>query len=107
MNGGSGGYIYINTTNKRNDNYISNDARIEARGGFGKNKGLGGSGGVIVGGKNFRHIFNSIADGGLGGSYYDNSIFANCANAAAGTQYFWSLDLMIIDNKNHLSDKYT
>ena len=48
LNGGSGGYIYINTRTKNARNWISGLASINAIGGFGKNKGYGGSGGVVV-----------------------------------------------------------
>lgn len=43
--GGSGGYIYVNTTNKRGSNQIAASVTIEAQGGYGSN---GGSGGIIV-----------------------------------------------------------
>ena len=46
--GGSGGYIYINTKQKYGKNSFDTEARIEAIGGYGKNKGAGGAGGVIV-----------------------------------------------------------
>ena len=54
-NGGSGGYIYINTQNDyHKNNVIEAGAIISAHGGYGKNKGFGGSGGVVVFGKQFR-----------------------------------------------------
>ena len=48
LNGGSGGYIYVKTKNAKRENTISPSAQIEAKGGNGKNQGLGGSGGVII-----------------------------------------------------------
>lgn len=108
LNGGTGGYIWINTINKYGENYVSNGAFISARGGTGKNQGFGGSGGVIVFGKNFRlGLFNVESSGGIGGVSWNTSIPVGCANAAAGTNYFWALDLMLIDNKNIITDKYT
>lgn len=43
--GGSGGYIYVNTTNRKNTNQVEVSVKIEAIGGYGLN---GGSGGVVV-----------------------------------------------------------
>lgn len=109
LNGGSGGYIYVNTTNKYAENYLSGGAKIVAEGGYGKNAGMGGSGGVIVFGKNFRTgLFNVQINGGLGGTPARSTQSPNpCSNGAAGTAYFWGLDLLLIDNENHISDKYT
>ena len=47
LNGGSGGHIYINTAEKTDKNEVSWFAQIEANGGFGKNRGFGGAGGII------------------------------------------------------------
>jgi hypothetical protein len=46
--GGSGGYIYIQTTNNLNENKLGSNVTIEAMGGIGTNGNYGGSGGVIV-----------------------------------------------------------
>lgn len=43
--GGSGGYIYVNTTNKKGANQIAANVTVEAQGGYGSN---GGSGGIVV-----------------------------------------------------------
>ncbi len=48
MTGGSGGYIYVKSLNKLNQNSIGNTFRVEAQGGYGSNGNYGGSGGVIV-----------------------------------------------------------
>lgn len=60
LNGGSGGYVYINTQQRYGKNSFSTNntsvdpngvmehASIEVMGGYGKNKGVGGAGGVIV-----------------------------------------------------------
>ena len=47
---------------------------IQAVGGFGRNNGFGGSGGVIVFGPNVRMgVFNVRAEGGDGGSGYQDA----------------------------------
>ena len=43
LNGGTGGYIYIKTSEKYQKN--KDEGQIQAVGGFGKNQGLGGAGG--------------------------------------------------------------
>ena len=48
LNGGSGGYVYVNTQQMYGKNIFDQYARIEVIGGYGKNKGMGGAGGVIV-----------------------------------------------------------
>jgi len=45
LNGGSGGYIYVNTINNLKSNSLGPNFTIKAQGGFATN---GGSGGVIV-----------------------------------------------------------
>jgi len=86
LNGGSGGYIYINTQQKYGkNNFTSYDkdgkaqyASIEVTGGYGKNKGVGGAGGVIVfgdgvdlrvnAGEYGLGIFHTYTHGGRSGS---------------------------------------
>lgn len=53
LNGGSGGYIFVSTSNIWNKNTIESFANFSAIGGFGKNKGVGGAGGAIVLSGNF------------------------------------------------------
>lgn len=48
LEGGSGGYIYVSTTNLLKNNTISDVASISAQGGLGIGSYSGGSGGVIV-----------------------------------------------------------
>ena len=108
MHGGSGGYIYINTyeTNKKNE--IDPLSQIQAIGGFGKNQGHGGAGGVIVYDGSFDYgIGNSHVHGGKGGVSYENSLPAGCSNGASGTVYWKKDDTLFIDNKEHLSNKKT
>lgn len=53
--GGSGGYIYIKTTNiyGKHNNAESSNWIISASGGDGKENGFGGSGGIIIVDGNF------------------------------------------------------
>jgi hypothetical protein len=55
--GGSGGYVYIKTMNKLQENVIGEKFRVEAQGGHGTHGNYGGSGGVIIfdGGFSLRH----------------------------------------------------
>ena len=46
--GGSGGYIYVSTTNVNANNTIDSRAKISANGGYGFLGSYSGSGGVIV-----------------------------------------------------------
>jgi len=89
LNGGSGGYIYINTKNENSkNNIISPAAIISATGGHGKNKGFGGAGGVVVFGIQFRGSTISVkVHGGITGKYYLNNKPEGCGNGAAGTIY--------------------
>lgn len=48
LQGGSGGYIYVNTTNKFNTNSFDPNSTISAKGGYGMGGAYSGSGGVIV-----------------------------------------------------------
>ena len=65
--GGSGGYIYINTKEKFANNQAGWSSRIAAIGGFGKNKGAGGAGGVIVFGHDVKDNFASVNTRTMGG----------------------------------------
>ena len=46
--GGSGGFIFINTTQLINKNNIDTGVAIQANGGHGKSGGFGGSGGMVI-----------------------------------------------------------
>lgn len=48
LQGGSGGYIYVNTTNRYQANSYDSEAMISAKGGYGMGGAYSGSGGVIV-----------------------------------------------------------
>jgi len=106
LHGGTGGYIYINTSESLARNYVSSGVRIQAKGGYGKNRGYGGAGGIVVGGSTFTYIFSIDAEGGLAGPT-GGRWNRTCGNAAAGTTYFWALDLLLIENKGHMSNKWT
>lgn len=102
LNGGSGGYIYINTKTKRSRNWVSGLASINAIGGYGKNKGYGGAGGIIVmaGTMNTLRVYTQ---GGEGGSHHEGKI---CANGSPGTLHWEQDDYLYIDNGGIITDKH-
>ena len=51
--GGSGGYIYVSTTNNNSENSIDPDSTISAVGGYGIQGSFSGSGGVVIFDLNF------------------------------------------------------
>ena len=107
MNGGTGGYIYIETQNNYDvDNFISADSTIDAIGGYGMNEGYGGAGGVIVYGPKFKGgVFASRVHGGEAGSKVVNP--EGCGNGASGTYYLARQDMLIIDNNSITTNKVT
>ena len=108
--GGSGGYIYINTKEKYNSNDVSWGARIAAIGGFGKGLGTGGSGGVIVFGHDVKNNFASVNTrtfGGRGGNSPRPFNSTLCGNAAAGTTYWASTDVLHVSNYFVTTNKHT
>jgi hypothetical protein len=69
LTGGSGGYIYIKTTNNKKENEIDEEARISARGGYSIGEHSAGGGGVIVFDDNFHIPFKQVsAIGGVAGT---------------------------------------
>jgi hypothetical protein len=69
-------------------------------GGFGKNKGFGGAGGVIIFAGYFKEgMVNAHVYGGLSGTYYNTSSFGGCGNAAAGTIFWEKNDILFIGNR--------
>lgn len=81
--GGSGGYVYISTSNLQNENYIDPYFTIEAVGGYGIQGGLGGSGGIVVADGNLTlDSYNVRASGGRALNSSES-----CAHGAAGTFY--------------------
>ena len=118
--GGSGGYIYIRTAQTGGDNDIDPDARITALGGYGKNFGVGGAGGVIV-----AEVTDDLnldvsamdAHGGLAGDGWISNDADDpsagspaCGTAAAGTVYLTD-ELMgghlDVHNAYYASDRFT
>ena len=118
--GGSGGYIYIRTAQAGGDNDIHPDARITALGGYGKNFGVGGAGGVIV-----AEVTDDLnldvsamdAHGGLAGDGWISNDADDpsagspaCGTAAAGTVYLTD-ELMgghlDVHNAYYASDRFT
>ena len=104
--GGSGGYIYIKTWNRRLQNEVNEDIRIEAKGGYGTN---GGSGGVIV----FEHSFEVSeeqvsAEGGTSTKKEEAEI--GCGDGAAGTIFMRGKrgeTRLTVDNKGKMTNKNT
>ena len=89
MHGGSGGYIYINTREKTSRNRFDKKASVEAMGGYGKNQGLGGAGGVVFYDGSVRKGYSSTyVNGGLGGDAYLNAEPEGCSAGAAGTAHW-------------------
>ena len=109
LNGGTGGYIYINTENQyTKNNVISSGAIVSAIGGYGKNKGFGGAGGVVVFGKHFRgSTFDVLVHGGGTGFQYADAKPQGCGNGGAGTVYMAHEDMLRIDNNGIITNKFT
>ena len=91
MSGGSGGYIYINARQEISKSKLDYKASVEAIGGYGKNDGLGGAGGVVhYDGEFSLGLSQTHTQGGLGGLTYTDSEPKGCSNGAAGST-FWSV----------------
>mmetsp|Transcript_4035 Transcript_4035/g.6816 ORF Transcript_4035/g.6816 Transcript_4035/m.6816 type:complete len:395 (+) Transcript_4035:778-1962(+) len=107
LNGGSGGYIYIQSHNRFEENLIEYQARIYANGGKGYNKGYGGAGGVIYFDSNVAGgFFSSYAEGGEGGIAYKKAGIG-CENGASGTMYWVQHDMLYLNNEVHESTRKT
>ena len=108
LNGGSGGSIYLKTSEVYDTNNVSWWSEIEAMGGNGKNKGFGGAGGTIYYDGTFDSgIFMAEISGGLGGNGNENRTIKGCDAGASGTAYWSGEDSLMLDNRNHDSDKVT
>lgn len=102
--GGSGGYIYVATSNQYNENRIDPVATISAVGGFGTQGAFSGSGGVIVLDDNFAIPVEQVsANGGTA----DVETEGGCGNGAAGTIWYRPEDALYVDNKDTETDKMT
>ena len=96
--GGSGGYIYIKTTNEhKKENTLSSDSTIEAKGGYAIGDYSAGSGGVIIFDGGFSLSTDQVYANG-GKSQRDDE--SGCANGASGTVYRVNDDSLVIDNKD-------
>lgn len=88
--GGSGGYIYVNTTNILENNTFGLNTTIQAIGGHGIFGGYGGAGGSIVFDSNFTltdsQMSGVTASGG--GSALTAENVNGCGNGAAGSIFF-------------------
>jgi len=104
--GGTGGYVFIKTSEAGDDNKFDTYAKIECMGGNGKNNGHGGSGGIVFfDGTNSLGLNNIRINGGLGDNGWRIERFGT--NAASGTAHWTALDALLIDNAYHRSDKKT
>ena len=104
LQGGSGGYIYVKTSNMNNTNSIDKEAKITAKGGIGVGKTGGGSGGVIVFDDAFEIPSEQVeANGGKS----DHETEDGCANGAAGTIWYKPKDFLLVDNQFLPSNKKT
>jgi len=89
-------------------NNVSWYSSIEVLGGFGKNEGHGGAGGVVYFDGSFDHgIYMAEVAGGEGGNANKESKIKGCSNGASGTAYFKGIDELMLDNRNHFTDKET
>lgn len=94
--GGSGGYIYVKTTNENKANTIADESRIEAMGGHAIGDYTAGSGGVVVFDGGFKVSADKVFVNGGVAERQDES---GCANGASGTVYRVEEDSLVIDNK--------
>lgn len=87
MVGGSGGYIYVKTTNSLGENDLGDKFRVEAQGGHGTLSHYGGSGGVIIFDGGFSVRTQQVT--AAGGSSVKSDINQDgCGNGAAGTLFY-------------------
>ena len=108
LQGGSGGYIYVETANKLSKNLINQDAKMTAIGGSGLGHWGGGSGGAIVLDGDFRMNEHKVdASGGISDYDTGKEDYDGCANGGAGTIWNRKDDELIIDNKEKVTDKFT
>eukprot|EP00347_Sterkiella_histriomuscorum_P018113 403346737 len=108
--GGSGGYIYIKTSQNITKNSIESGARIVANGGHGKNGGNGGAGGQIIFEKLLIDINYVTANPGQTLDYMNNIDLRQtqiCRNGGPGMIYFVDLDLLSINSAATSTTKKT
>ena len=65
-------------------------AKVQALGGYGKNKGVGGAGGIITFGNNVEYLNLEVTQtfGGSGGTIRSAAEQPNCGNGAPGTVFY-------------------
>jgi hypothetical protein len=104
LTGGSGGYIYIKTTNEFAENSIDEAAEISATGGYSVGNHTSGAGGVIVFDENFHIPFKQVhANGGVANDQGEGG----CRNGAAGTVWMVQNDTLVVDNNKTDSTQFT
>ncbi|CDW79197.1 UNKNOWN [Stylonychia lemnae] len=108
--GGSGGYIYLNTSQRIQKNQIDNGVKFQANGGNGKIGGSGGAGGQIILVKVFigSEFLNSTP--GYVQDYQNNIMLNNtqiCKHGGPGIVYFQDLDFLTINPYSTPNNKRT
>lgn len=105
--GGSGGYIFVSTSNKDKNNTVSEDVTISAQGGQGIGEYGGGSGGVIVFDDQFHLTTSRVkVNGGQADMEIDQED-AGCMNGGSGTIYYKFNDTLVMDNAEMNSTAFT
>ena len=95
--GGSGGYIYVKTTNANKENAIAAESTIEAKGGYAIGDHTSGSGGVIVFDGGFSVPTDRVV---VNGGVAQRKTESGCANGAPGSVFRVEDDSLVIDNKD-------
>ena len=95
LTGGSGGYIYVKTTNTYKENTIDKESKISARGGYAIGDHAAGSGGVIVFDDNFHIPFRQVS---AAGGVAEDQGKDGCNNGAAGTVFMVKNNTLVVDN---------
>ena len=79
-------------------NFIGSNVTIEAKGGYGRNEYYGGSGGVII--FDGKMQVSSAQVTTAGGQAINSALNTNgCGNGAAGTLFYRSQSILVIDNE--------
>lgn len=103
--GGSGGYIYVKTTNYITNNTLDELAELSARGGKGFGGYGAGSGGVVVLDEEFALSSMKIhVSGGQAGNQTDEH---NCLNGGSGTIYHVQNDTLVARNEERKTKSRT
>ena len=87
--GGSGGYIYVKTSNENKNNTLDEESSISAQGGLGIGDNAGGSGGVVVFDETFHLSSRNVkVNGGKADEFNTTGSSDGCKNGGSGTVYY-------------------